>query len=369
LALATNIVRRPGSSRYYLRASVPVDLQPLLKKGERWKSLGTSDPKEARIRGHVLQAEWEREFDEWRRKRVPTDADIRDAVWTLYQSELEEDRAARVQGGGTGLPNGFRALQATDLRKHLAIGETALIQWAADDYIARKQLLIEPGSAAYKDLCHRLQRAMLEALTRADERDQGEWSGKPKDELVQPPAQSATDRMAAPGETIMELFDRFKAEKRGAISADTWDQNRKIVQLFAEFVGETAHVSAVSRKSVRDWKHKLASWPVKAGEIKAFAGMSFRKAIEANATIGKERHVLRARPVRRSVDRGGDGPASRPCLSAGRRWLQRARARSSRVSAATRSGERLDARQHFPRRADPRCVTASEWRPRIHQSR
>lgn len=48
MSLASNITRRSGSSRYYARQWVPKELQGVLKKAEVWKSLGTSDPKEAK---------------------------------------------------------------------------------------------------------------------------------------------------------------------------------------------------------------------------------------------------------------------------------------------------------------------------------
>ena len=176
-----------------------------------------------------------------------------------------------------------RATLLAEHRSHLAAGETALIAGFADQLIEREGLLIELGSPVYRDLCQRLQRAQIQALERTTERDAGNWAGTPTDALVKPPDQTLGNKFALPGESIMELYDRFRTENIGSISADTWDRNRRVVKLFAEFVGETAHVSSITRKAVRDWKHKLASWPRKAGDIKAFDGLSFRKVVEANA--------------------------------------------------------------------------------------
>jgi integrase len=180
-----------------------------------------------------------------------------------------------------------RDAQLTTLKQHLASGETTLIQWAADDVIAREKLLVEKGSPKYRDICQRLQRAQIEALERAAERDVGNWAGVPADPIVKPADPSMGKQFAPPGETIMELYDRFKAERLGTARADTWDQNRKIVKLFAEYVGETAHVSVITRKAVRNWKHELSRWPLKASDMAAFKGMSFRKIIEKNASVGK----------------------------------------------------------------------------------
>ncbi len=148
--------------------------------------------------------------------------------------------------------------------------------------IAREGLLISKGTPAYQDLCQMLQRAALEALTRAAERDAGQWGGKPTDDAITPPTPSVATPSAAPGETIMELYDRFAREKAGNASPDTWSQNRKIVGLFAEFIGTGAHISAVNRKTVRDFKNSLAYWPIKATETSEFSGKLFREIVEAN---------------------------------------------------------------------------------------
>lgn len=329
MALATNIVRRAGSARYYVRCAVPVDLQAIINKKEVWKSLGTSDPKMARETAPAKIAEIQAHFADIRQRQAPSEADLQSAVWNHYRTEIEHDRQermrlpteAQVSGASAQLMSDvalgkvkvtpdplnqldagievmamadsakiarkFRERRAEELRKHVATGETSLIEWAADDVIAREGFLIEKDSAEYRDLCHRLQRAEIEALLRADERDRGDYSGKPADAIVKPPLHVVSDTAAEPGETIMELFDRFEREAKGAVTADTWDQNRKIVKRFAEFVGETAHVSALNRKNVRNWKDMLFRWPVKAADSKAFSGMSFRNVIKKNETIGK----------------------------------------------------------------------------------
>jgi integrase len=326
MSLATNIARRSGSNRYYARLGVPPDLQAVVKKKEYWKSLGTSDHKLARERVLPILIRWRAEFAELRRRRAPTAVDLQTAVWNHYEADLSRDSIERasvatermvadamvalqdqIAAGTVAYPDDdplaqldaalelrvmstegqtaadSRAIRIRTLRNHLASGETALIEWAADDVIARGRLLIGKGTLAYRDLCQRLQRAELEYLLRAAERDSGNWGGTPVDPLVRPPDPTAGKKFAAPGETILELHDRFAAEKRGSVTADTWEQNRKIVFLFVDFVGATSHVSAFNKKAVRDWKHKLALWPVKALSIKVFAGMSFVKIIEANA--------------------------------------------------------------------------------------
>ncbi|WP_159010033.1 DUF6538 domain-containing protein [Bradyrhizobium sp. S69] len=329
MSLASNVVKRPGSSMYYARMEVPVDVQPLLKRKQLWKSLGTRDPREAREKVLPVLIQWRAEFAELLKRRAPTPDDLQAAVWSQYEGELERDRLRRaalptdakvqeatrelqadIEAGKVAWPaeplaqlsvtmdiimmkdaaemdRERRAILLAEYRKHLATGETALISAYADQAIERDRLLIERGSPAYRDLCQRLQRAQIQALERAAERDLGKFDGVATDELVRPPDLTMGNRFAVPGESIMELYDRFKAEKAGSARPDTWEQNRKLVKLFAEFIGETSHITAVTKKAVRDWKHKLALWPLKAADMKVFAGLSFRKVIDANVAIGK----------------------------------------------------------------------------------
>ena len=330
MAIATNLSRRPGSANWTVRIVVPADLRTAVGKREIWASTKTADPREARIRSAPIIHHWKARFDELRRKREPTGADLEAAVWRHYAGELEINRLRRVNmptasdvdrateqlvedasAGNVAMgPNKavadigrvieivamkdaaatdrkFREVREKTLIDHLARGETALVEWAVDEIILREGLAIERGSLIYRDLCQRLQRAELEALRRLRERDGGNWSGTPSDPIVKPPGASTAARTAAPGETIMELFDKFRREKRASVTEDTWRNNEIIVRRFAEFIGETAHSSAITRRSVRDWKQALLQWPRKASDCKEFAGLSFRKIIEANKTVQK----------------------------------------------------------------------------------
>lgn len=329
MGLASNIQRRGGSAVYYVRLAVPKKLHSIVGKKEIWKSTGVRDPKAARLAALPILAKYRAQFEALAQRQEPTPGDLQAAVWRHYEGLLDHDQRERaamptiamvqqakdrladdiaagtvewsgdplvqlnaaldvlVMKDAPALARDRRDIKLARLRKQLAVGETGPIEWAADDVIQRDQLLIERGSPAYRDLCQRLQRAEIQMLERAAERDQGNWSGVPTDAVVAPADPTAGRQKAGPGEGLWDLYGRFESEKKASISLDTWTQNRVIVGLFFEFIGETSHVSAITRKSVRDWKHALASWPVKALKITEFQGMTFRKIIEANKTIGK----------------------------------------------------------------------------------
>jgi integrase len=329
MALASNIQRRGGSAVYYVRLAVPKKLQSIVGKKEIWKSTGVRDPKAARIAALPILAKYRTQFEELSQRQEPTPGDLQAAIWRHYETLLTDDQseraamptAAMVQQAKDRLARNIaagavewsddpmvqlsaaidvmvmkeqpsfarerREVRLSLLRNHVAVGETSSIEWAADAVIRRDRLLMEKGSPRYRDLCQKLQRAEIEFLERAKERDQGNWAGLPSDPIVAPADPTAGKKKAAPGEGLWELYGRFEAERKASVSLDTWTQNRVIVGLFFEWIGDTSHVSAITRKAVRDWKHALASWPVKALKIKEFEGMTFRKIIEANKTVGK----------------------------------------------------------------------------------
>src|SRR5918999_364378 len=103
-----------------------------------------------------------------------------------------------------------RAKRFAKLRTDTARGETQLVADVLSRIIDEQRLNVVTDSPEYRKLAQGLQRAELEALQRSQERDRADWTGAPKDPLVQPPM-----NMKWPGETVMELYDRFRKEKPG----------------------------------------------------------------------------------------------------------------------------------------------------------
>ena len=311
-----NYLHRLKSGRYQARMRVPLDLVEMVGKKELWKSCGTSDPRTAKEVCAQIVAEWRAWLKELRVQRVMTPHDLQRIVYEFYREEVAfgqqgrkslptssdvdaERRAVLIEAGNStpafdrlldvavlqgaaDVMQNNRTSQMGELKKHLATNEIGLIEPLADEIIKRERFSVKKGSAEYRELCHRLQRAQLEALQRAAEIDQGKFDGKPTDELIAPPSGGVEVAIAAPGEGIMELYDQYCLENPGGITADTLTSNRKLVKLFAEFVGETSSITSITKAAVRDWKRALFAWPTKAAEIREFKGLAFRDVLEAN---------------------------------------------------------------------------------------
>lgn len=321
MSLPSYIVKRQGSRNFYVRMPIPKDLQERLgttgkPRRERWQSLNTNDPARARLLGRPIIEQWEREFRELRQPRTLTQEEIQDAIWKRYVELITADEKFRLslpteddlkrhwsqiesEFGGIWDRDAFRQLEDVQnvfsldqrdrvlrlaaTKAEVARGETQSIAAALLQIAEERRLNIDPGSLDYRKFANGIQRAEIEALTRGLERDAGDWSGEPKDKLVQPPTVVAHP----PGEKIIELFDRFSREAPGRVSTDGWDQNRKIILLFDQFVGGNAHISQLNRKTVRDWKTELFKWPRRVADTNAFRGLSFPEVIARNEKVGK----------------------------------------------------------------------------------
>lgn len=325
MGLSSHTRRRGGV--YYARLAIPLELQPILGTTDREKSLRTKDPKEAKRRLTGVLAAWHVEFEDARRQREITDDDNADAVWKHYTGTLDRDAQNRllmptvadidaateqavehVQREGIDVRDPLAALdvaldvmvlkrrRALDaqarrtkldaMRKHLAEGETALINHEVDAYATDNGLVIDPLSPDRGDLAGKMMRAEIEALERTLERDRGDYTGTPRDPIVKP-VTGATREQAKPGETIMELFDAYARENRKGVKPDTLSQSRAAVQNFVDLVGRGFPATRIDKKAVREWKAILLQLPVRAGDTKAFQGMTPREIVKANEKIGK----------------------------------------------------------------------------------
>ena len=328
------------NSVYYARIDVPKDLVQVLRTGTKKQSLRTKDINEAkRLVVSVIEG-WRREFDDIRARRVLIDADREHAVWDCYNEVLarddaerdnlpktEEIEAARAeiyakiergeitssdplaimdasleyhteQAAGK-LSTSRRRAKLSDLRKHLAKGETALIAHEVDHFLQQNRLLVDRSTPEWISLARHLMRTEIDALERTLERDSGDYTGQPRDPLVKPPVSHRRGETEAspPGESIAEVLIKFRKENPRNISAGRMDEACRDIGIFLETIAPSLPVSRITKKSVRDWKALLINYPLRATEVSDFKGMSIYEIVKANAAL--KRQVLTDRTVNR----------------------------------------------------------------------
>lgn len=319
MAIKKTVTKRSGSKNYYVRIGVPTEVQERYGAEEVWRSLKTTDLAEAKRRARPIEDEFDRKFSQLLAKRTLTDYELQTAVWNRYSELIREDQERRLQlpteqdldDLWTVLieefddPEDIRAWRILEeiaaapeedrkerlerlnlLRRELGKGETRSVLPAVAQVAQERSIDLPARSTEERRLAQMLQRAEIEALTRAVERDRGYFGGTVADQEIKPPTATAP-LVADPGESVMELFDVFARDNPNRATPETIAQSRNVLELFTQFVGKHFPASAISKKEVREWKSALRHYPVKATESREFRGKDFRQTVEANRKLGK----------------------------------------------------------------------------------
>jgi integrase len=301
-----------------VRVTVPKDLRDVYGREEIWRSLGTASPSEAKALAPTVLQELHDDFQARRHGRDLIESDIAALAWQHYAKLIESDERFRETAPTEDdLDNYWRLMVADNggdqydyetwrlyeftrdmvRRNQLARrAKLALLKSSDPDkqlkavarplanLLEERRIMLDRRSATFRKLALGIQRAELEALKRADERDAGDWGGTPSDPMIK---RAEQPKNAAPGERIADLYERFIKQRGAKLKPDTISENRKIIQLFAEHVGENVPVSALKRKHVAEWRDKLHLFPSRARQIREFEGLKFAQIIERNRSLGK----------------------------------------------------------------------------------
>ncbi|GAO39888.1 putative recombinase [Sphingomonas changbaiensis NBRC 104936] len=281
---------------------MPRPVRPAVGKKIIQHSLGTNEVREAAIRAakrrYELLSEWgvidaPSEAHRSPAERVePTPADMRAAV--VERAFLKPlDRLAELYA-----TKGFQTDQ--EHRAAIAQIQTWLLRqsrdresreaWAerADRLIEEQGWYVPANSQARADLVGMMAEAGTEALRIGAKRQEGEFSAAPTSAVVTE-GLALRQRQATAGETILELFDRYSAMRlaEGRKRADTIAQDRKVIILFADFVGKDRDVRSLTKADVREWLTVLTKLPRRFSEIRGYRGLTLRQAAQKGAAEGR----------------------------------------------------------------------------------
>ncbi|WP_439816956.1 tyrosine-type recombinase/integrase [Zavarzinia sp. CC-PAN008] len=292
MPFAPNVRLRKGT--YYARKAVPKSLQSIIGAVELTEIIG-HDERSARMRHPAVIAAFNERLKaaaaEFKARRW-AGAKVARSVEALarehYERELKVDAHERAvsRDGSLGWIVDSRPAYERALRDHLAVGETVLIQHAADDMIERYKLPIQRGTLEYQNLCMALQRAQLEAVMRFQERDEGDYGGQPNDPIVRP----AESGQAVTGESfrstgspdahrpLSALLSLFQSERVATVA--TKREQVVAVRMFEDFLAGPKSVAEITKNDLISYKRFLLQVPTNAA--KRFPGKSLREAVEAN---------------------------------------------------------------------------------------
>jgi integrase len=155
-------------------------------------------------------------------------------------------------------------------------------------FTERRNTSVKPETAEWRQLARSLAAVQLEALARADERDEGDLTGEPKLPVLR--HDTPADVLPISGDKarilcaesklpLSQILPRMHAEKRN-LRDSTKAEQRVAVRMFEEFLGEPTPVYKISRRTMIDYKNALLQTP--SNYLTRFKGKSLPQAIEAN---------------------------------------------------------------------------------------
>lgn len=261
---------RPQSRWIWFRMAVPKKYQERAGQKLIQFSLETDDRFEASVLAGKKRAEL---FESWGvvvTRRVPTLAELEDvAVIAAYDLVREDQKDAReiLRYAGPDVWQGYTSQAKRELdgqAYHAATGNTDSVRELADMTIEALGFDLPVGGEGYEKFCEALNAARLAALRVNDQHNQGNMEAETDSKLVR----QVRDREAAKakrGETIMELFERWAADRlaKGEKRADTVNQDRKAIQQFAAFVGKDRSIRTITPLEVAEYRDTLRDLPPK----------------------------------------------------------------------------------------------------------
>ena len=301
---------RTGSQHWQLRYMVPKAVRPILGRREFTKAIRAVSREEASTLALPLLQEWksaiDRAFATLTRgenyssvrpvsvgSTVPTIIDLQiaaaNAGYSTILGKLQDLRGSKSISTNTAYERYYTSLGEQLLRLVRTRETDAQFLWekVADRQIERSGWLLPKGSDLYTEFLNMISEASIEAVRIEIERGKGNLGAEPNNKTVLA-GLSGDLGSAKPGETIMELFDRYAAQRlaEGRKRVDTINQDRKIVDLFAEFVGPTSSLDSISRANVRNWRDTLSNLPANYRKMTAYKGMGLKEASAKGKTEG-----------------------------------------------------------------------------------
>jgi integrase len=164
-------------------------------------------------------------------------------------------------------------------KRDVAVGNIEPMLPAARMIVQRERWDLPETDPLFKRFCSMLAEANLATFKTHAARLEGNIHAVSEDPIIRRVgSRRATN--APPGERLIDLVQLYRvtSEREGRKRADTIVQDDKLLRLFAEFVGPDRRVSSISKDEARDFRNTLASAPRSLSKLKAYKGLSLRKA-------------------------------------------------------------------------------------------
>jgi integrase len=293
------LLNRDG--RYWARVGVPVALRPVIGKRELLKRLGPDRRDALRLLPGAV-ADLLSILDAAKVGRRSASAPrsrplfLPQLAAAHYGQELDLDMRERDRGplypghdpagDATLWRDGYRRVLTKVAAGHAEDDEAgAVIGWAIDAFAERGNTSVQRGTIQWRQLARTLASIQLEALSRQDERDKGNFAGQPSHpELVAKAAPYPNDplasrRLSPESELpISEIKNRYLKERGAALTMG--HEFETATRMFVEHLGDDRPIYRIQRSDIREFARALQELPLHSAA--KFPGMTVPKAIRAN---------------------------------------------------------------------------------------
>ncbi|KTR82487.1 hypothetical protein NS277_13490 [Novosphingobium barchaimii] len=298
MSLATYLVQRGKRGTWQLRVPVPRALHAPGKPKERVKSMGTTDRRIASDRALAVLDSWKREWAQAlsgasatlvspsRARKKPTDDELKEAAVAVAH-DLYLANADAHRRGLWSLGRWAHDIAVDNAR--VEAGDRAYAQAAGihtdaqNDVEVVSEILdfdMSAGSAEYERLSKLITEVRASSALLDARRAEGYFDVETDSPIVQEVKAREAAR-AKPGETITELFEVYLAKRLEAKTKRPAgaDQDRMVLDVFAEFVGRDRSIALISAEDAQEFVDALAKVPSGYKKRGDYRGMTVRQAI------------------------------------------------------------------------------------------
>lgn len=146
-----------------------------------------------------------------------------------------------------------RETRLAALERELAENETHQVEHEIDDYLEKRRLAADEGTAERSVLAKQMMRAEIEALHRTLERDRGNFRGQPTDYVVRPPA---PEDAAEPVKLSQLWADYLKSRLQAGFIKDQGKRQAPVIRNLIAFLKHD-NANKVTQKDLLAWRDYL----------------------------------------------------------------------------------------------------------------
>ncbi|PTM44837.1 site-specific recombinase XerD [Sphingomonas aerolata] len=299
MSLSCYLCKRDNSQHWQLRMMVPKALRPAIGRREFTRSLGVTDKKQAEALAYPILGQWKATIaaastpsvaatlPESSTSYVPSSRELEEVAVTVGYEEAGRRVSDLIRSKARVSEDAYRALAPEFQRRHT----NALRCFHAEDHtyweaVARRAAssrgwCLPDDSLEFRSFVESLAKCGIELFASAQAKVEGRADDFRPSAYVRNAIERRGERLPK-GEGLLEMFDKYRTQRlsEGRKKADTLNQDRKVIELLSDYVGENRSIDSLKKSELREWRNAVAALPSAYKKRAAYEGLSIQQAVE-----------------------------------------------------------------------------------------